>query len=120
MKAGQFARAFVAFSEEDRRGKYRPVLILAKARMANGTVVYLVAPDSTKVDKCHGDFEVVLSLSDAESAGMDQASVLRFSRQSLRAVREQDISHTYGRICDLPQAKQIAIRHAAKAVGCEL
>lgn len=119
-RIGQFVKAPVAFKEADGRSKVRPVLILAKAKMKDGSVVYLTAPASTQAHKTRGDVEVILRKDEAIKVGLSEESVLRFSRQSLVAVLDRDVTNLFGHYTALSGATQRAIGNAAKSVGCEL
>ena len=116
---GQFVRAVVSFEENDGRRKPRPIFILAKIEH-QGSFIYLAAPGSTKVGKCRGDIEVVLNQDDAAKLELAESTVLRFSRQSLRAVMDKDITHFYGDYTLLSPSLQLSLQHAAKACGCPL
>lgn len=118
-KAGQFIRAVVPFKEDDGRSKVRPLLVLAEAKL-EGNKVYLCAPQSTQTGKCHGDAEVVVTYEDAMAVGLQNSAVIRFSRQSLVAIMDRDVSNTYGTVSQMSKNAQRAMRNAARSVGYSL
>lgn len=115
---GQFVLALVPFHEDPSKSKFRPILILDTAVLKNGDVVYLAAPESTKVEKCRGDLEVIIHREASHAIGMDAEAVLRFSRDSLVAVMAKDVAKVFGHYKKLSPELQLSIEHAAKSIGC--
>ncbi len=119
IKVGQFIRARVEFRENDGRSKIRPCLVLGTAKHG-GHTVYLCSPGSTKTGKVQGAVEVILNHEEAVKVGYLEETVFRFSRCSLVAILDRDVSSVYGSCHDTSPAIHRAILNAAHSIGCPL
>lgn len=115
-KIGQFVWAKIAFAEGDGRYKVRPVLILDRQKLKDGSMVYLAAAKYSAYHKQRGAVEVVMSAEDALAVGMDAEGVLRFSREDLVAFMDKDITSELSHYTKLAAIRAEGIRRAAKSV----
>jgi hypothetical protein len=121
MKGGKIVWAKIPFAEGDGRYKIRPVMILMKARLPNGEIVYLAAGKYSSTSKCRGEVEVVVDADESLQLGIDPVpGVFRFSRDSLVVFLEKDVHSEAGCFTSLSECKQKAFRNAAKAIHVEL
>jgi hypothetical protein len=117
MKIGQFIRAEVAFHENDGRNKVRPCLILDIARSPSGQMVALCAPCSSKTNKSHGNVEVCLSEHETSRVGIQGETVVRFSKKSIVAIQENQVTNVYEKYTKLSSTAVRSIQNAAKSIG---
>lgn len=114
---GNFVIAKVFFAEDDGRYKLRPCLVIDKAKTQSGQIIYLVAPKYSATEKVRGDIEVVMGRAAATAVGLDKEGVVRFDKDSLRAVAAKDVVCQLGHYKRLDPLMQTALQRAACRIG---
>lgn len=113
---GFFVWAKVEYAERDGRYKLRPCIILAQKKLGD-QMVFLLAPKYSALEKCRGDNEVVISVTDAVAVGIDKEGVIRMNRDRLEPVFGDKITSVMKHYSAMPKLKQQSLQNAAKRIG---